>query len=136
MNREISLLGLTAMDCAQLGHSCSSGGYVWKFGASTHGEIVVGAKPALSLAEPQVSPQLPHFLGRARPLLWKNRGANVVRGYHWDRPANVERLPSSKSGGVPRLEIGGVGEGTMARRESGKVPSPTIYHRVYSLRMS
>jgi hypothetical protein len=33
------------------------------------GEIVVGAKPAFTLAVPLVSPQRPHFLGKARPLL-------------------------------------------------------------------
>jgi hypothetical protein len=32
------------------------------------GEVIVGAKPALTLAVPLVSPQRPHFLGKARPL--------------------------------------------------------------------
>jgi hypothetical protein len=31
-------------------------------------EVIVGAKPALTLAVPLVSPQRPHFLGKARPL--------------------------------------------------------------------
>jgi hypothetical protein len=31
------------------------------------GEVIVGAKPALTLAVPLVSPQPPHFLGKARP---------------------------------------------------------------------
>jgi hypothetical protein len=30
--------------------------------------VMVGAKPALTLAVPLVSPQPPHFLGKARPL--------------------------------------------------------------------
>ncbi len=32
------------------------------------GEVIAGAEPVLTLAVPQVPPQRPHLLGRARPL--------------------------------------------------------------------
>jgi hypothetical protein len=38
-------------------------------GGCADGGVIVGAKPALTLAVPLVSLQRPHFLGKARPLV-------------------------------------------------------------------
>jgi hypothetical protein len=52
------------------------------------GEIVVGAKPALTLAVPLVSPQRPHFLGKARPL-WVRDAVMFAMSLHLRLRASI-----------------------------------------------